>query len=31
MLHLEQALANQDHLADISRQSRQEMAEPSRG
>jgi len=31
MLHLEQALANQDHLADISRQSRQEMTEPSRG
>ena len=31
MIHLEQALANQDHLAELSRKSRQEMKEPSRG
>ena len=31
MRHLEQALANQDHLAELSRQSRQRMKEPSRG
>ena len=31
MIHLEQALANQDHLAELSRKSRQEIKEPSRG
>jgi hypothetical protein len=31
MLHLEQAMANDGHLAELSRQRRLEMAEPSRG
>ena len=31
MRHLEQALANQDHLAQLSRNARKEAAEPSRG
>lgn len=31
MMHLEQALANQDHLPELSRQARERMPEPSRG
>jgi hypothetical protein len=31
MRHLEQALANDGHLAELSRQAREKMAEPSRG
>jgi hypothetical protein len=31
MVHLEQVLANDGHLAELSRQRRQEMAEPARG
>jgi len=31
MVHLEQVLANEDHLPELSRQRRAEMAEPSRG
>ena len=31
MVHLEQCLANDGHLAELSRQRRLEMAEPSRG
>lgn len=31
MKHLEQALANQDHLAELSRKHKEEHAEPSRG
>ena len=31
MQHLEQALANQDHLAELSRKAQEEAAEPSRG
>ena len=31
MRHLEQALANQDHLPELSRAAREEMNEPSRG
>ena len=31
MRHLEQVLANDGHLAELSRQAREKMAEPSRG
>ncbi len=31
MRHLEQVLANEDHLAELSRQARERMAEPARG
>jgi hypothetical protein len=31
MKHLEQPLANQDHLAALSQKARQERVEPSRG
>jgi hypothetical protein len=31
MVHLEQMLANDGHLAELSRRKRAEMAEPSRG
>ena len=31
MRHLEQIMANDGHLADLSRQARQRMTEPSRG
>jgi hypothetical protein len=31
MRHLEQVLANQDHLAELSRKARAEIGEPSRG
>ena len=31
MVHLEQVLANDGHLAELSRKRRQEMLEPSRG
>ncbi len=31
MVHLEQCLANDDHLAELSRQAREKMSEPSRG
>jgi hypothetical protein len=31
MRHLEQALANQDHLSELSRKAKERMAEPSRG
>jgi hypothetical protein len=31
MVHLEQCLANDGHLAELSRQRREEMAEPARG
>ncbi len=30
-VHLEQVMENDGHLAELSRQARQEMAEPSRG
>lgn len=29
--HLEQCLANDGHLAELSRQAREKMSEPSRG
>jgi hypothetical protein len=29
--HLEQVMANEGHLAELSRQAREKMAEPSRG
>ena len=31
MVHLEQRLANDDHLPEVVRKLREEMAEPSRG
>ena len=31
MVHLEQVLANDGHLAELSRKRRQEMAEPAHG
>ena len=31
MRHLEQVMANDGHLAELTRQAREEMAEPSRG
>ena len=31
MVHLEQRLANDDHMAELARQKREEMEEPSRG
>ena len=31
MRHLEQVLANQDHLPELTRKARAEMGEPSRG
>jgi len=31
MVHLEQRMANDDHMADLARKHREEMAEPSRG
>jgi hypothetical protein len=31
MVHLEQVLANQDHLPELAKQARLSMAEPSRG
>jgi hypothetical protein len=31
MIHLEQVIANDGHLAALSRQRRAEMAEPARG
>ena len=31
MRHLEQPLSNDGHLAELSRQARERMAEPSRG
>jgi hypothetical protein len=31
MKHLEQVMANDDHLPELSRKARMEMAEPSRG
>ena len=31
MCHLEQVMANDGHLAELSRQAREKMTEPSRG
>ena len=31
MVHLEQTIANDGHLAELARKAREEMSEPSRG